>query len=49
MKKYAVKLMFIYSDIVHVEATDSKEAERLALGECQEEFEKYYDCETTEE
>lgn len=49
MPKYKVKLIFKYSDIVHVEAKDEEEAEQLALEECQEEYESYYDNEITEE
>ncbi len=47
--KYAVKLEFIYSDIVHVEAENIEDAEKLALEECREEYDKYHDCTVNEE
>ena len=47
--KYAVKLIFKYSDIVHVEAETEEEAIQLALVDCQEEFECFYDTEVKEE
>jgi hypothetical protein len=46
--KYKVKLIFKYSDVVHVEAVDEKEAIRLALEECQEQYECFYDAEIEE-
>ena len=49
MKKYKVKLMFVYSDIIHVEAENEKEAEHLAFKECQEEYDYYYDSKIEEE
>lgn len=49
MTKYKVKLIFKYSDIVHVEAKDEKEAIAKALEECDEVFESFYDTEVTEE
>lgn len=42
MDKYKVKLSFIYSDVVHVEADNAKDAERKALEECREEYECFY-------
>ena len=47
--KYAVKLIFKYSDIVHVEAENEKKAIGKALSECQEEYECFYDAEINEE
>jgi hypothetical protein len=47
--KYRVKLIFKYSDVVHVEADSPKDAERKALSECCEEYESFYDAEITEE
>ena len=49
MTKYAVKLRFIYSDIVHVEADNRADAEELTLEHCQEEYEYYYSCDIEEE
>lgn len=49
MSKYRVKLKFIYSDVVHVEADNEEEAEGEAMKHCQEEYECYYDCEIEEE
>jgi hypothetical protein len=49
MAKYKVKLVFKYSDIVHVEARNKEEAETKALAECQEEYESFYDSEIEEE
>ena len=43
--KYEVKLIFKYSDVVHVEADTEKEAIELALNDCQEEYESFYDAE----
>ena len=45
--KYKVKLTFKYSDIVHVEAEDESEAEKLALQDCSEQYECHYDTEIT--
>ena len=42
--KYKIELKFIYSDVVHVEADNEKEAERLALEQCDEKYECYYDA-----
>jgi hypothetical protein len=49
MAKYKVKLIFKYSDIVHVEADNESEAEVKALAECEEEYESFYDSEIEEE
>ena len=49
MPKYKVKLIFLYSDIVHVEASNQKDAIQEALGECCEEYESFYDAEVEEE
>ena len=49
MKKYKVKLMFVYSDIIHVEAENEREAEYLAFKECNEEYDYYYDSKIEEE
>ena len=49
MKKYAVKLIFKYSDIVHVKAENEKEAIQKALDDCHEEYESWYDAEVKEE
>ena len=45
MKKYKVKLIFKYSDVVHVEAEDEQKAIECALDECDEQFESFYDAE----
>ena len=42
--KYKVKIRFIYSDIVEVEAGTKKEAVSFALDDCQEEYEYFYDA-----
>lgn len=47
--KYKVKLIFKYSDVVHVEADSEKEAIAKAMDECQEEYESFFDVEVTEE
>ena len=47
--KYKVKLIFKYSDVVHVEADSEKEAVSLAINECMEEYECFYDAEISEE
>ena len=47
MKKYRVKLTFKYSDVVHVWAPNEKEAIASALDDCQEEYECFYDSETS--
>ena len=48
-KKYAVKLIFKYSDVVHVEACSKAEAISMALDECEEQFECFYDAEVEPE
>ena len=47
--KYKVKLVFKYSDIVHVEADNEEEAIEKAMDECQEEYESFYDSIVEEE
>lgn len=49
MKKYRVKLIFKYSDVVHVEAENENEAESKAIDECEPMYESHYDSEITEE
>ena len=49
MKKYKVKLVFKYSDVVHVEAENEEDAIMFALDECQEEYECFYDSKVTDE
>ena len=49
LKKYKVKVVFKYSDVVHVEAESEKEAVERALECCQEEYELFYDSEVSEE
>ena len=49
MPKYKVKLTFLYSDIIHVEANSEKEALQKAAQECHEEYEAFYDVEVEEE
>ena len=44
MTKYKVKLIFKYSDTVHVEAEDEKEAISKATEECEEMFESFWDA-----
>ena len=47
--KYCVKLKFIYSDTVHVEAENEKDAIDKALDDCHEEYECFYDYKVEEE
>jgi len=48
--KYRVKLIFKYSDVVHVEADNKEEAIKEALeSEFEEMFECFYDAEVNEE
>jgi hypothetical protein len=47
--KYKVKLIFKYSDVVHVEADNEKDAIRQALDECKEQYECFYDAEIESE
>ena len=49
MTKYKVKLIFKYSDIVHVKANSEKEAIEKALEACCEEYESFYDVKVEEE
>ena len=49
MTKYKVKLIFKYSDTVHVESKDEKQAVELALAECHEQYESFYDAKVEEE
>ena len=49
MKRYKVKLDFIYSDTVYVEAEDEKQATIKALDNCEEVFSCFYDSEVTED
>ena len=49
MKKYKVKVSFIYSDIVHVEAENEKDATQKAIEECHEEYECFYDAKVDDE
>lgn len=49
MGKYAVKLTFKYSDVVHVEAENESDAIAEALEECHEEYECFYDADVTTE
>lgn len=49
MTKYEVKLTFKYSDIVHVEAENKKQAIEMALEECNEQYESFYDADVKEE
>lgn len=49
MKKYKVKVIFKYSDIVHVEAEDEEEAIELALKEADEQYDYFYDAEVSED
>lgn len=48
-KKYRVKLVFKYSDVVHVEADSEKEAIKKAMCDCDEQYECFYDADVTEE
>lgn len=47
--RYKVKLIFTYSDVVHVEAETEKEAIKKALQDCDEQYESFYDAEVDEE
>jgi hypothetical protein len=49
MPKFRVKLIFKYSDVIHVEAKDEKDAIEKAFGECNEQFECFEDAEITKE
>ncbi|HEY6021516.1 MAG TPA: hypothetical protein VIY48_16910 [Candidatus Paceibacterota bacterium] len=48
-KKYKVKLVFKYSDVVHVEAENEKEAIEKAMSDCNEQYECFYDASVSEE
>lgn len=48
-KKYRVKLVFKYSDVVHVEAINEKESIEKAIAECDEHYESFYDAKVIEE
>ena len=48
MTKYRVTLDFIYSDTVHVDAENEREALKEAMKECNEEFYCFYDSEIEE-
>lgn len=47
--KYKVKVIFEYSDIVHVEAESEEEAIRKALDEAHPEYDCFSDAEVEEE
>ena len=47
MDKYKVKLIYKYSDTVHVEAFSKEEAIEKALEECDEKYESFYDAEVS--
>ncbi len=49
VKKYKIRLVFKYSDIVHVEAENEKEAIRAAMLDCDEQFECFYEADVAEE
>lgn len=49
MTKYKVKLIFKYSDVVHVEAKNKEDAIKKALEDCNEQFECFYDAEVRED
>lgn len=49
MKKYRVRLVFMYSDVVHVEADNKEDAIEKAMDECEEQYECFYDASVTEE
>jgi len=47
--RYKVKLIFQYSDIIHVEADSKEEAIKVALNsKFEEEYECFYDAEVNE-
>jgi len=47
--KYKVKLIFKYSDVVHVDADSEKEAIEKAWPDCHEKYEAFYDAEVERE
>lgn len=49
MTDYKVKLKFIYSDIVHVEAENEEQAIEIAMPFCQAEYECFLDAEVEKE
>ncbi len=49
MNDYRVRLVFKYSDVVHVSAENENAAIDKALAECHEEYECFYDAEVTPE
>ena len=49
MPRYKVKLIFKYSDVVHVEAEDEKAAIKEALGHCEEKYECFHSAKVEEE
>lgn len=44
MKKYKVRLVFKYSDVVHVEANSEKEAIEKAMVDCDEQYESFVEA-----
>lgn len=44
LKNYRVRLTYLYSDVVEVQATTREEAIELAQAEANEEFECFYDA-----
>jgi len=49
MAQYTVKLIFKYSDVLHVEAESEREAIDKAMADCDETYECFYDTEITKE
>ena len=47
--KYKVKLVFKYSDIVHVEAESEKEAIEKAFHDCNEQYECFFDVSVSDD
>ena len=47
--KYRVKLIFKYSDVVHVEADNEEDAIKKAMFDCDEQYESFYDADVSEE
>ncbi len=46
--KYKVKLIFLYTDTVEVEADNKKDAVDKATDNCEEQYECFYDAEVSE-
>ena len=46
--KYTVKVSYLYSDTMEIEAASKEEAETLALSECDEQCELLHDIESSE-